>query len=138
MYRWAEIVARFLKPGGTFYIAEFHPFICVFDWDAPDDFKLEFDYFHDPEPKEFSVDGSYAESDVKIEPIVEYEWWHGIGHVITSIAKAGLRIHFLHEFPKASFQRFPFLKQREDGYWYYDNPKIQLPLTYSLMATKDG
>ena len=138
LYRWARIVSHFLKPGGKFYIADFHPFIGVFDWDATDDFKLEYNYFHEPEPKEFSVDGSYAESDVKIEPVVDYEWWHGMGVVITAIAKAGLRIHFLHEFPKSSFQRFPFLKQREDGYWYYDNPKIQLPLTYSLMATKEG
>ena len=25
--RWAEIVAHFLKPGGTFYIVEFHPYL---------------------------------------------------------------------------------------------------------------
>ncbi|TMB65463.1 MAG: class I SAM-dependent methyltransferase, partial [Chloroflexi bacterium] len=30
MHRWAEIVARFLKPGGTFYMVEFHPMSGVF------------------------------------------------------------------------------------------------------------
>jgi 2-polyprenyl-3-methyl-5-hydroxy-6-metoxy-1,4-benzoquinol methylase len=28
--RWAEIIARYLKPGGFFYIAEAHPFLNVF------------------------------------------------------------------------------------------------------------
>ncbi len=31
--RWGEIVASYLEPGGTFYIAEAHPFIRVFPMD---------------------------------------------------------------------------------------------------------
>jgi SAM-dependent methyltransferase len=33
--KWAEIISYYLKPGGTFYMAEFHPVIWMFD----DDFK---------------------------------------------------------------------------------------------------
>ena len=29
--KWAEIIARYLKPGGTFYLVEFHPFTHMFD-----------------------------------------------------------------------------------------------------------
>ena len=29
--RWAEIVAHFLKPGGSLYLAEAHPAAMVFD-----------------------------------------------------------------------------------------------------------
>src|SRR5947209_740824 len=29
--RWAEVVAHFLKPGGVFYVVEYHPFSQVFD-----------------------------------------------------------------------------------------------------------
>ena len=31
MDKWAEIIADFLKPGGLFYIAEFHPAVWMFD-----------------------------------------------------------------------------------------------------------
>ena len=134
--RWAEIVAYYLKSGGIFYIAEFHPFMWVFDVDAPDDFRLKYTYFHDPEPEEFEVDGSYAGSDLKIDKCVDYEWAHSMGDVINSIIQSGLQIQFLHEFPKSCYQQFPFLKKREDGYWYYENSEIQLPLVYSIKATK--
>ena len=134
--RWAEIVAHFLKPGGTFYIAEFHPFMWVFDNEDPNSFKLKYTYFHNPEPYEWDVDGSYAGFDAKIEPCVDYEWAHGMADIINAIIDSGLQIQFLHEFPKSSFQHFPFFVKKEDGYWYYDNPEIQLPLVYSIKAIK--
>src|SRR3954471_2686138 len=32
--RWGQIIARFLKPGGTFYIVEAHPVARIFPMDA--------------------------------------------------------------------------------------------------------
>jgi SAM-dependent methyltransferase len=136
--RWGEIVAHFVKSGGTFYIAEFHPLLWTFDWDAKDDFKIVRGYFHSPTPCEFQVEGSYADSEAKLEPQPDYEWTHSMGDVVTAIINAGLRIEFLHEFAKSPFQQFSFMKQAEDGYWVYDNPDVQLPLVYSIKATKDG
>jgi SAM-dependent methyltransferase len=135
--RWAEIVNHFLKPGGTFYIAEFHPLMWIMDWDDPDDFKIVRNYFSSSDPHEFDVEGSYASSEKKIESQVDYEWGHGLSKVLTSIAEAGLRIQFYHEFNKIPFKHFQFLKQKEDGYWYYDNPEVQLPLVFSIKAMKD-
>ena len=135
--RWAEIVAHLLKPGGIFYIAEFHPFLWTLDNENPDDFTFIRSYFPQDKPYEFDVDGSYAESEKKIKPQVDYEWAHGLATIITSITDAGLQIKFFHEFNKAPFQMFPFFKKRDDGYWYYEHPDIQLPLVFSLMATKD-
>ena len=134
--RWAEIAAHFVKSGGTFYIAEGHPFMWVFDEDAEDDFKLIRGYFHTSEPNAFQVDGSYAD-DVKFKPQTDYEWAHSMGDVVTSIIKSGLRMEFLHEHAKSPFKIFPFWKRSEDGYWVYDNPDVQLPLVYSIRATKD-
>ncbi|MFW9843604.1 MAG: class I SAM-dependent methyltransferase [Candidatus Thorarchaeota archaeon] len=135
--RWAEIISQLLKPGGTFYIAEFHPFLWTLDNENPNDFSFIRSYFPLGKPYEFDVDGSYAESDIKIKPQVDYEWAHGLASILTSIADAGLRIKFFHEFNKAPFQAFPFFKKRNDGYWYYDHPEIQIPLVFSLMATKE-
>ena len=49
--KWADIVAHFLKPGGTFYIVEFHPFTNMFDetWQALSD-----SYFSTREPVKFT------------------------------------------------------------------------------------
>jgi len=135
--QWAQIVARFLKRGGFFYIAEFHPMMWVFDWDTPDGFRIARTYFHNPVPIESQAEASYAEPNKRIGPFVEYEWAHGLGAVVTAIADAGLRIRFLHEFPRSTFQQLPCLKEAEDGSWYIDDPEIQLPLTYSLLATKE-
>ncbi|MBD3192499.1 MAG: methyltransferase domain-containing protein [Candidatus Heimdallarchaeota archaeon] len=135
--RWAEIIAHFLKPGGVFYIVEFHPFIWVFDWDAKDDFRIDKTYFSPSKPYKYTADGSYAaEPNEKYEPTPIYEWGHKMSEVINAIIKAGLDIQFLHEFPFSPFPRFAFLKQSEDGYWRYDNPDIQLPLIYSIKAVK--
>lgn len=134
--RWAEIAAHFVKPGGTFYIAEGHPVLWMFDNDAQDDFKLIRGYFHTPAPYEFQVDGSYAGGS-KFEPQTDYEWAHSMGDVVTAIIKSGLKMEYLHEFTKSPFQEFPFWKRSDEGYWVYDNPEIQLPLVYSIKATKD-
>jgi len=135
--RWAEIITHYLKPGGIFYIAEFHRFIWVFDWDAEEDFVIKNNYFHNPDPINYKVDGSYADSEKKFEELECYEWAHSLADVINSLIQAGLRIQFLNEFAIAPFPRFPFLKQSEDGYWRYDHPTIQLPLVFSLMAKKE-
>jgi len=39
--KWAERIAHFLKPGGTFYIAEFHPVVWMFDYKVE---KVEYPY----------------------------------------------------------------------------------------------
>jgi len=135
--RWAEIVSHFLKPGGIFYIAEMHPFLWVFDNENTEDFSLLQSYFPKDGPIAYDVDGSYAESDKKIKPQKDYEWCHNMSEIISAIVAAGLKIEFLHEFNKCPFQIFPFFKKKDDGYFYYDHPEIQLPLVFSLKATKD-
>ena len=41
--KWAEIVAHFLKPGGTFYIADFHPVLWMMDENFE---QVRYDYFN--------------------------------------------------------------------------------------------
>ena len=44
--KWAQVIARFLKPGGTFYIVEFHPFADVFDEESDAvELRLHYPYF---------------------------------------------------------------------------------------------
>ena len=134
--KWAKIIAHFLKPKGIFYMAEFHPFAQVFDDENKSELQLKYNYFYTANPMEFTADGSYADSNMKIAPIKEYEWTHSLSEIVNSIINAGLEIQFLNEYPFTAFQHFPFLIKDSEGYWRWHNQKVELPLTFTLKAIK--
>jgi len=135
---WAKLIAQFLKPGGFFYIAEIHPFSMVFDNETEGikDLQVYANYFHYPNPMEFTADGSYA-SEHKITPKKEYEWAHSMSDILNSLIEAGLTIKFLNEYPFSVWQQFPFLERRDDGYYYLKDQKAQIPLLFTLKAEKE-
>ena len=135
--RWAQIVGHFLKPGGVFYIAEFHPFSNVF-MNEGDETSLEvaYPYFTDT-PLEFPVNGSYADPDAKIVQPVEYEWSPQVGEIITGLIAAGLRIEFVREYPFTCYQHFNFLVENEPGKWCLPPGMPSIPLTFTLRAHKE-
>lgn len=139
--RWAQVIAHFLRPGGTFYIAEIHPFASVF-YDGEDARNLEvhYPYFHADEPLRFEAEGSYATA-ADCTHNVTYEWSHSLGDLVNSLISAGLRIEFLHEFPYACYRMLPFMEQDEKGRWWLQKPDsaawdpTSIPLSFSLKAT---
>ncbi|MGH2452559.1 MAG: class I SAM-dependent methyltransferase [bacterium] len=136
MPRWAEIVARFLRPGGTFYLFEDHPFAGVFENERDTtDLKLAYGYFHRPDPLRFEPGGSYADPTATLTTPT-YEWQHSLADVLNALTGAGLRVEFLHEFPICSWSRFPFMERSEDGWWRLPERFPPLPLTFSLKALK--
>jgi SAM-dependent methyltransferase len=136
--RWAEVVAHFVRPGGFVYIAEAHPFAQVFDDDdAATELRPRYHYWPSPEPLEFPTDGSYADPGAHVEQPFEYCWQHSMGEIITSLAAAGLRIEYLHEFPWIVWKMYPFMVETEPGIWRLPEPDDgRLPLLFSLKATK--
>lgn len=137
--RWAQIVAHYLKPGGMFYIAEFHPFAYVFDDEADTpDLKVRYPYFGQPEPLEFQDGSSYADPEALVGQPVHYEWDHQLGEIVTALIDAGLRIEFLHEFPYTVFSQFPFMQQGEDGCFRLSKGDGMIPLMFSIRARKEG
>ena len=136
---WAKVVSHFLKPGGTFYIAEAHPIGNIFN-DEIKEPKLEvmYDYFKQEKPHKFEEDGSYANPDAKLENKTEYGWNHSIGEIINSLIDTGLEIEFFNEHEEICWQQFPWLKLKKSGmYTYPDDFKgAKVPLTFSLMAKK--
>lgn len=137
--RWGQIVAHFLKPGGTFYIAEFHPFGMVFyDGDDATGLSVHYPYFYASEPMKFEPDGygSYADRSATVTT-PEFEWNHGLGDVLNALISAGLKIEFLHEFPYSCYQYLPSLMEKcDDGYWRLKDKGETVPLMYSIKATK--
>jgi SAM-dependent methyltransferase len=133
--RWAEVAAHFVKPGGIFYIVEFHPFPWVFD-DSPDvdDLRVKYPYFDGPIVMD--EDGTYADRAATVEHRRTYNFPYPLGKVVTSLIDAGLRIDFLHEFPFTSFQFVPFMEKREHGNLYLTKHDGCVPLLFSIKATK--
>ena len=135
--RWAQVAARFVRPGGTFYLVEFHPFAGVFD-DASGvaDLYVRYPYFPLDEPLRFENDGTYAAAAPDLEHQTTYEWPHPVSEVLTSLIHAGLSIEFLHEFPFSTYQFLPFTEVMPDGTVRLTKHDGCVPLLYSIKATK--
>ncbi|MCK5743465.1 MAG: class I SAM-dependent methyltransferase [Caldisericia bacterium] len=129
---WARIVTHFLKPGGTFFISEFHPFAGIFD-DETEKFQIKYPYFPDGKPMRFDDEFSYAD-DTKLKNTEAYEWTHSLEEILDSILKAGLQIQEYKEYSHARYQMFPFMKRIKRGEYRVENDPI--PLMFSVKATK--
>ena len=137
---WGRVAAHFVRPGGFLYVTEIHPVAQVFENEGvePGELRLAYPYWSHPEPLRFEVKGSYADREAPTDGLVEYGWDHSLGEIVTSLADAGLRLEFLHEF---DFVRWPvdFLVEGDDGRWRLPaGSKGSLPLFFSLKATKPG
>ncbi|EJN59059.1 class I SAM-dependent methyltransferase [Halogranum rubrum] len=133
--RWAEVVDHFLTPGGTFYMAEIHPFFGMSEEVGEDDWiRLPYDYSGD-EPMVVDEEGSYADEEAAVQQTQTYEWNHGVGDVVTALVDAGLEVEYLREFQKSTYKRFDGMVEGDDGWWRLpDGPEI--PMTLSVRATK--
>src|SRR4051794_28148506 len=130
--RWAEVVAALLAPGGFLYLAEFSPLHQVMD---DDDLSFRFSYFNRG-PYRWADAGTYTDGGDHLPSTPTTEWVHGIGDVVSAVAAAGLRIEFLHEHPFLLFPRWPWLERRDDGTFRFPPDRPELPLTYTVRASR--
>ena|SRR5579872_2698456 len=129
--KFGEIIAHFLKNGGTFYIIELHPFTNILSHDM----KMQYDYF-DTGPFLDDANGSYTDWKDSTKGIT-YEWSYTIADVITSLIDAGLAIEFFHEFPFTMYNQFPgHMRKNKKGQYVLKSKKFQIPLLFSLKAKK--
>ena len=135
--RWAQVATHFVRPGGTFYIAEFHPFSQIFD-DEPEvtDLHVRYPYFPLEEPMRFDGLGTYTDRTAVFENSTTYEWPHPVSEVLTALIDAGLRVEFLHEFPFSTYKQLPFMEVSADGTVRLNEHNGSVPLLFSIKATK--
>ncbi|MDQ1591198.1 MAG: hypothetical protein QOG71_1825 [Pyrinomonadaceae bacterium] len=131
---WAAVVAHFLKPGGFFYIAEYHPFVSMLGDDGR---TFEYPYFHTPEPVKLHSTGSYAEPNAPGFSHTEYNWSHSLADVVNAVIRAGLRLEFLREFP---YRPSTVLNAEkfEPGLVAPNGWQVELPHVFSLRATRES
>ncbi|GMG88746.1 class I SAM-dependent methyltransferase [Biformimicrobium ophioploci] len=123
--RWADIVAGSLKEGGTFYIAEFHPFYDVLSG---------YSYFHRDEP-DIEEESTYTENDTgDTSPLVT--WAHPLSDVVNALIRAGIRIEQLNEYPYSPYNCFDGLEERQEGRFYLSHNGQDVPLVYTIKGIK--
>jgi SAM-dependent methyltransferase len=136
--RWAEVVAGFVRPGGRFYITEIHPVAQILENEGvqPGEIVVRYPYWEHRDPLSWPVKGSYADPDAEVVGHTEHGWDHGLGEIVTALIDAGLRIESLREYPFLDWQ-LDFLVEADDGTWRLP-PEIEgeLPLSFSILATR--
>jgi SAM-dependent methyltransferase len=133
---WGKVVAGALAPGGTFFLAEHHPALWVYDENVEDaELVYRYGYFDRKALRE-EITGSYAAPDSGLET-VSYSWQHTFEDVFGALTRAGLRVTSLREFPYLAFSWFPWMEKGADGFWRLPQGAPEIPLMYSLTATRD-
>jgi len=137
---WARVVARYVRPGGRFFITEIHPVAQAFEGEgvAPGELRLAYPYWEHPEPLVFEVQGSYADPTADVGDQREHGWDHGLGEIVTALIDAGLVLEFLRESPELDWGA-DFLVETAPGSGRFRLPpetKGELPLMFSLRARK--
>ncbi|MBK8557506.1 MAG: class I SAM-dependent methyltransferase [Lewinellaceae bacterium] len=128
---WAAVVEHFLKPGGFFYIADFHPVVWMFD----DAFKqLKYPYVNTGVITTEQT-GTYADKSAAIN-YKEYGWNHSLSELINSLLSKGLRLDFLNEYLYSPYDCFDNMVLGEDGNYRIKGLENIIPMVYSLKAVK--
>lgn len=129
--KWAGIVAHFLKPGGEFIFAEFHPVVWMYDANFQ---KIDYSYFKTDAIIETNI-GTYADVAAPIanETI---SWNHSLSEVLNSLIGAGLRIACFNEFDYTPYNCFNNLEEYEPGRYRLAATGSKMPMVYSLKAIK--
>lgn len=135
--RWTHIVAHFLKPGGSLYLAEAHPAAGVFDDAAslPSGLPGYFAPYFGREPIVTDDASDYADPDARLTNTRQYNWNHPLGDIVSGLIAVGLRLEWLHEHDAIPWQMFRCLVRESSGlYRWPDRP--WLPLAFSLSARR--
>lgn len=129
--QWAKVVSRFLKPGGTFVFAEFHPFIWMFDNNFE---KIAYNYFNSG-PIIETESGTYADRNVEITQ--EYVCWnHSLSEVMNSLIQNGLEIKVFNEYDYSPYNCFNKTIEIAPKKFRIEDLGDMIPMVYALKAFK--
>jgi SAM-dependent methyltransferase len=124
--QWAKTVASQLKPGGTFYMVEFHPIY---------DLISGYSYFHKAEP-DLEDEQTYTENATE-ESLSTALWSHTLGDVVSALITQGIQIKHLHEFPYSPYNCFKDMQEKQPGKFYLKHQQQNVPLVYSILGSKN-
>jgi 2-polyprenyl-3-methyl-5-hydroxy-6-metoxy-1,4-benzoquinol methylase len=130
--KWAEIITYFLKPGGTFFIAEFHPVLWMFNEEFT---GFQYSYFNDEAIVE-TVKNTYTDGSTEIN-LLSYGWNHPLSDIFTPLLNYGFNITEFREFRYSYYNCFNHAIRNKEGWWEIEGMEGKIPLMYSIKAIKN-
>ena len=138
---WARVVGELLTPGGALYIVEFHPLLnAMRPVSLPgesDELTIRADYLEGRGPISHESTVTYTGDEVPGRQ-TSYEWMHGLGEVVTTLAATGFQVTSLRESEVLQWPRWPSMKQTPEGWWRLPDEAPRVPLLFALKAIKTG
>ena len=123
--RWARIVVENLKPGGTVYLAEFHPVQELFAGYA---------YFSQGLP-DVEEEGTYTENGAEV--VASFATWpHPLSEVLNALLGAGIEVQRVNEYSFSPYDCFDDLVEREPGRYYRTYEGNDIPLVYTVLGRR--
>lgn len=128
--KWATVINHFLKPGGYFIMADFHPVLWMLD----DNFKaITYDYFNTETIIEQTT-GTYTDRNSDIQN-TSYSWNHPLSEIITALTVQGLQLEVFREFDYSPYNCFNNTIEK-DGRFYIKGLEGKLPMVYAFKFFK--
>ena len=133
---WADVVAHYLAPGGTYYLWDMHPLTAILADTETLAFGRGLRYWRtdDNVPTTFEIVGDYTDRSAALRHTTEYDWQHSMGEIVTTLAGAGLAIDMLTEIDSLPCP-MSFLVRCADGNWRPRPGQAETPLAFRLAAS---
>jgi len=131
MRRWANVVARLLKPGGKFVIAEFRPASGMFDNSFN---RVDYSYFN----KEAIIElenGTYADREAPMQ-LESVTWNHDLAEVIQALLDEGLQLRTFREYDYSPYNCLQDMVETAPGKFQVKGMEGKLPMVYALEMVK--
>lgn len=131
LHKWAAIISKYLKPGGQFIMADFHPVVWMFDNDFE---KIGYNYFKE-DPIIETETGTYADTGSKVE-LTSVSWNHAMSEILTSLLDQDLHLKEFKEFDYSPYSCFKNTDEFEPGKFRIKNLGNKIPMVYAIKAVK--
>ncbi len=129
--KWARIVSRYLKFGGKFVFAEFHPFVWIFDYNFK---KIKYSYFKSDAIIE-TESGTYADKSARIN-IQSVSWNHSLSELLNSLITNNIEIKQIKEYDYSPYDCFNNTVKIEENKFMIKGLEKKIPLVYSVLGIK--
>ena len=131
LQKWADIVAHFLNPNGSFVMADFHPFLWSFDNDFD---RIGYSYFN-TKPIVEQEQGTYADRNANIN-LTSISFNHSLAELFEALLNHHLEIKIFKEFDYSPYNCFNKTTEIAPNKFQIEHLKGQIPMVYALKCTK--
>lgn len=133
---WGAIIARYLKPGGRFYLMDSHPTCNIFDDSHEGPLTVAHSYFHEAEPVRWDDDSPDYADDSYVPQHASHEWVWSISDVVNALIGAGLQLESLGEYDRIFDRCFPGMEECRERWFHLPQYAGKLPLIFTVCARK--